>query len=113
MLSPLLTSSLGKQLGCKAGHEYEILLMRPGSSRPRVAALPTTKSIRNPDQGMIICRVCRRLLIPEGRYLSTTAASRSGHNRWSKIKHDKAKEDVRLAVGKSEARMAHIGSRPR
>ena len=44
---------------------------------------------------MFICRVCSKLHIRSIQCFSTTVALGSGHNRWSKIKHDKAKEDLR------------------
>ena len=43
---------------------------------------------------MIWLRTCRSLQLRGSRYFSLTSNVRSGHNRWSKIKHDKAKTDV-------------------
>ena len=43
---------------------------------------------------MIGLRTCRTLQLRGSRYFSLTSNVRSGHNRWSKIKHEKAKTDV-------------------
>lgn len=43
---------------------------------------------------MIGVRICRNLQMRGNRCFSLTSNLCSGHNRWSKIKHDKAKVDV-------------------
>ncbi|KAK0889125.1 hypothetical protein LTR02_015721 [Friedmanniomyces endolithicus] len=53
-------------------------------SRGRSAISPLTQLLPKPN----VCRQCRL------RPLHSPAALASGHNRWSKIKHDKAKVDA-------------------
>ena len=47
---------------------------------------------------MIAFRRIRTLQPCGTRYLSCSTAVKSGHNRWSKIKHDKAKVDVSITL---------------
>ena len=52
---------------------------------------------------MIGVRTCRTLRLRGLRYFSSTDNLSSGHSRWSKIKHDKAKVDVKYTVSKGRA----------
>jgi len=52
----------------------------------------------HPSPQSALCTQCRRSLF-------TGAVLQSGHNKWSKIKHDKLAKDVK----KSKERAAHAG----
>jgi YebC/PmpR family DNA-binding regulatory protein len=101
-------------------------------SRPLVRTAASTMVLPNASNTAYICRSCKRLspttlLVPllstassfahlpytssavpisrndhRPRHLSSTAHLASGHNRWSKIKHDKAKKDASQTKARSQ-----------